>query len=183
MIPEIFEVDYGLASRYEEGIEINRKLAGELREKVLKHEAKHTQGGYRLQDYKNDFHSKDPYFLESLKFCFKNPEAFVGFFPFMYSYHFKTWTFNTTALFPYALWGVIFSLMAKFLIGTTFFYAFLTWSWIFIVLNAFLVFYTHLYVKYKFQNLKGLFTTIYVQTRIKVVNIKTRIISKFRKVE
>lgn len=119
---EIIDVDYGIASSYDDGIEINRKLTQypKLRNQILAHELKHTKSWYDIKDFKNDFQSKEPYFLQSLVFALKNREAWINFFPLMYSYHFQEWTYNFSALIPFIYFGLIFwvvtFLVLKFLI-------------------------------------------------------------------
>ena len=143
---KIFEVDYGLSSRYDEGIEINRKLTGSLRQKILNHELRHSKGKYTKKDFINDFHSHDPYFWESVRFCLKNPEAMINYFFLMFSYHFKAFTFNITALIPFFLWGLIFSWMSMLVIKTSFILGFLTWTWVYALINIAYLVYTHIYV-------------------------------------
>lgn len=179
---KIVEVSYGISSRYSDVIEINRKLKGELREKILKHELGHDfKSNYTRKDYLNDFQSKDPYFLQTVKFCIKNFEGWINYFPFMYSYYLKEWTFNKTALIPYFLWGLIFSGLTYLTLRVNLVNSFLTWTWIFVVINLFLLGYTHLYVKYKFQNYKQLFTILVANISVKIREIKQRIIGYFKR--
>ena len=144
---QVIEVDYGLSSAYSDGtIEINRKIVGPLREKILKHELSHTSGAYNLKDFKTDFQSKAPYFFESLKFCWLNPEGFINFMPFLYSYYLNAWTFNWTSLYPFLIWGIFFSLVCKLLFHVSFFYALIGWINFLVVINVALLIYTHRYV-------------------------------------
>ena len=144
---KLVEVNYGIASSYSDFTEINYKLQGELRDKVLAHEAKHSSGPYDKKDFLTDFQSKDPYFFKSLKFALMNPEALVGFFPFMYSYYAKRWTYNSTALYPFIWFGLIFSVFFLVLFGVDFFLCLLGYSIIFIFLNIMLLIITHIRVK------------------------------------
>lgn len=145
---KIVDVDYGLSSVYSDGtIEINRKIQGKLREKIIKHEFSHTLGNYSMKDYRTDFNSKSPYFLESLMFCFRNPEGFINFMPLLYSYYLHKWTFNFTSLIPFVLWGTIFSIMSSLIFKITIIYPVLAWINIIIVLNVCLLIYTHIHVR------------------------------------
>lgn len=148
---KVIDVDYGVASVYDSDngqiIEINRKLTGELREKVIRHEKMHRSGAYSREDMKVDFQADKPHFFESLKFAFLNPESLVGYFPIMYSYYFKKWTYNPTATLPFVYLGVIFSLFFLILFRINFFLAFLGWSCIVVIFNIILLFITHRYVK------------------------------------
>lgn len=149
--PKVVEVDYGIASAYSDGvIEINRKINGNLREKILTHEFSHTIGqGYTKKDYDTDFNSRSPYFFESLKFCIHNLEGFINFMPVLYSYRLKQWTFNFTALIPFFLWGFIFSTITWLLLKQNFFLASFAWLNIIVSLNIAAIIYTHFYVKKK----------------------------------
>lgn len=146
---EIIEVDYGLASVYSDGIiEINRKIQGPLRDKMIRHEQAHSQtNGYTVQDYKTDFQSKAPYLLESLLFCFYNPEGFINFMPLLYSYYRKQWTFNWTAIFPFVIWGAMFVGLAWLLFRPNPLYLALAWINLIILLNIALLLYTHIHVR------------------------------------
>lgn len=146
---KIVRVDYGIASRYDDLIEIHKKLPKILVQKVLNHEKAHTSGKYTLQDFKVDFQSKKPYFLDTLLFCLKHPEGFINFLPIMYSYYLKTFTFNTTSLFIIGFYGLIFSIMSTLFFGVNMLLAFLAFINIIIVANAVLLIYTHIHVKGK----------------------------------
>jgi hypothetical protein len=144
---KIVKVDYGLASSYDEIIEINKKLKGKLLKKILDHEKTHDNGSYSKKDFLIDFSSKDPYFFESVSFSLKNPEALVNFFPLMYSYYLGIWSLNLTSLFPFLQFGVLFSLF--FLIfNINFLSSFFMWSILVGWFNVILIAYTHIYVKY-----------------------------------
>ena len=143
----IIKVDYGLASSYDDGIEINRKLSGELRQKVIMHEKRHGVGRYNKQDFVNDFQSKSSTFKETLLFAIRNPEALIGFFPFMYSYHFKIMTYNSSALWPFLYFGLIFSLFWKLTVKIPFFQSLTCYSGIILLINIVLLVYTHRYWK------------------------------------
>lgn len=150
--PKLIEVNYGLASVYamEEGtvIEINHKLYGELRDKIIKHERRHkADRHYTKEDLKNDFQSENSYFFESLKFAFLNPECLINFFPLMFSYYFKKFTFNFPAILPFFYFGIIFSGFFAILFKINFFMALLGYSVMFILLNLLLMLATHLIVK------------------------------------
>jgi hypothetical protein len=142
----IIETNYGLASVYPgECIEVNAKLSGELKDKILKHEKSHSRNRqYSREDFKNDFQSQNSYFIESLKFCLKNPESFIGFFPLMYSYYFKAFTWNTAGLMPFAYFGAIFSLFFWLIFHVNFFYALIGYTAFFFLINLSLLIITHL---------------------------------------
>lgn len=148
-IKKIIEVDYGIASAYEDSIEINRKLHNhpELREKILKHEMRHKEGPYSQEDYDNDFNSKDPYFFKSIKFCLYNPEAFINFFPFMYSYYHKDWTFNRGSLYPVFWLGIIFCVFWWLTLGLNLIVLAISWVAFCAFVNGLILYITHRYVK------------------------------------
>lgn len=152
----IIEVNYGLASSYDDGIEINKKLQNypELRKKIIEHEKRHTKGSYSITDLMNDFRSKDPYFMESLKFCVLNKEALINFFPVMYSYHFKAITFNTSSILPYIYFNTIFSAFFYFLFEISFIKTFLMFFFFIVAINFTLLVYTHIYVEKENKKLR-----------------------------
>lgn len=147
--PKIIKTDWGLASNYGDTIELNRKLDSYplLKDKILKHELSHSPGAYSLRDYKIDYKSEKPYFYESIMFAIKNPETLIGFFPIMYSYFFKMFTFNFGALFIFAVWGLIYALLCTLIFKVSFLLAFLMWICIYIFINLVLLAYTHFYVR------------------------------------
>jgi len=154
--PKLIEVPYGLASVYEEFVEVNHKLYGQLRTKIIQHENRHkADRHYTKEDLKNDFQSQNSYFFESLTFCVRNPECFIGFFPFMYSYYAKRMTFNTPAVVPFMYFGGIFSLVIslflKFIVGMGFWmsllYSSIGYIVLFALVNIILLAWTHRYVK------------------------------------
>jgi len=143
----IIEVDYGLASAYDEGIEVNRKLRGELRDKILAHERRHGVGRYNKKDFINDFQAQNSNLQSYLKFALANPEALIGFFPLMYSYHFKSLTFNSSAMVPFLFFGLIFSIFWKVAINGGFFISFLWFTILIIGINLGLLIITHILYK------------------------------------
>lgn len=153
---KIIQVNYGLASAYDDGtIEINKKLKGKLRKKILDHELRHTLGRYSWNDYKNDFQATTPHFFEALRFSIKNPECLIGYMPIMYSYYHKKWTWNTTALFPMAYFGIIFSLFWSVALGfwifdfaPVFLESMFLWTEFVITLNVILLIFTDYYVRF-----------------------------------
>lgn len=144
---KIVEVPYGVASRYDNLIEINRKLKGKLRDKILAHEIRHANGVYNKEDWKNDYNSEDPYFWQSISFCIRNPEGFIGFFPIMYSYYLKRITFNFTAIFPLVLYCFFWCLAVILLFKVGIVQAVTAYINIIALFNVVLLVYTHLYVK------------------------------------
>lgn len=146
MTKPIIETNYGLASSYDEAIEINWKLTGDLRTKIIEHELRHDNAGYSKQDFKNDFQAKNSYFLESLWWSLKNPEALIGFFPLMFSYYFKVWTFNKAALIPFAWFGLIFAAFFWLTIRANFFLGLGVYALLFIIMNSLLLIIAHVYV-------------------------------------
>lgn len=160
MSNKLINVNYGLSSVYStpEGTitEINYKLTSELRNKIRKHEARHkSDRHYSKEDFKNDFMSENSYFFESLKFCFINLECMIGFFPYMFSYYMKYWTFNKSALYPFIYFGLIFSAVVSGVIwsfaGTNFWFILLGsiigYTIFVALLNLILLGYTHWVVK------------------------------------
>lgn len=146
---EIVPVNYGIASNYGFAIEINKKLDRypKLKNKILAHELKHTSGSYSKDDFKNDFQSKDSYFFDTLKFCIKNPEGFINFFPLMYSYHFKQWTINQSSLIPVSIFGLIFLLFFRFILNMNIYMLVLGWLIACFIWNGIFLLITHMYVK------------------------------------
>lgn len=149
---KIIEVNYGIASRYDDVIEINKHLNDKewvnLRTKVMKHELSHTNGKYSKKDFIVDFQSKDSYFFESIKFCLKHPFGFINFFMFMYSYHFQQITFNLTSLFPFFYFGLIFSIF-WWVVGVPLKLAIINWVIWYFLFNFMLIFTIHFYHQFK----------------------------------
>ena len=147
----IILVNYGLASSYDRFIEINHKLYSDankiLKDKIIKHERSHRNGAYSKKDIITDFQSKDSYFFKSLKFCLTSPEAWIGFFPLMYSYYGKDWSWNNSSAIPFAYFGLIFSIFFTVLFHVNFFKALLGYTVIFTLLNIILLLITHLEVR------------------------------------
>lgn len=157
---KIISTNYALASAYstDDGnfIEINHKLVGSLREKIIKHETRHKANRhYTKEDLMNDFQSENSYFMESFKFAIFNPECLIGFFPLMFSYYFRKLTINIGALIPFVYFGLIASFVSalffKYILKTpflsTFLYSALTYILLFALLNGILLFITHREVK------------------------------------
>ena len=148
---KIISVNYALASTYslddEQIIELNYKLSDPLRQKILDHELRHSQGNYNKEDFKNDFQSKNSYFLESLKFSLMFPECLIGFFPLLYSYYFKRFTYNSSSVFPFIWFGIIFSAFFGVLFKINFLKAFIGFTIIILILNLILLILTHIRVK------------------------------------
>jgi hypothetical protein len=147
----VYAVNYGIASSYDGFIEMNGALYSDinakLKQSVLDHERRHRNGKYSKTDFMNDFQSKNSYFLESLKFCAKHPASWIGFFPLMYSYYGKDWSWNWSGFFPFVWFGLIFSGFFKLLFGIGFFRAFLGYSVLFTFLQIILLILTHILVK------------------------------------
>jgi len=144
---KIIQVPYGLSSNYGDFIEINYKLLNPLREKILKHEMRHSQGNYCKEDFKNDFNSKKPYFFDSLMFAFKNPEALINFFPLMYSYYAKKLSYNLTSIFPFFYYGILFSVLCTVIFKVNIFNVFIAYTLFIIFCNIFLLILTNIIVK------------------------------------
>lgn len=152
MLNKIIQTNYGLSSVYstEEGTitEINYKLYGDLREKILKHERKHSvDRHYDKNDFKTDFMSENSYFFESFKFCVHNPECWINFFPFMYSYYAKNWSINYSAFVPFGYFGLIFIGFFWIFLRTNIFISFIGYVLFVAFLNLALLYITHRYVK------------------------------------
>ena len=143
----IIKTNYGLASAYDQFIEINYKIDNDLREKIEKHERSHRTGRYTQKDFMLDFQSTDSYFWQSFKFALMNPEALISFFPAMYSYYAKSWTFNWSAIFPFLYFGIIFSIVFFLTIGVPFINSFICFTVLFVILNIILLGVTHYIVK------------------------------------
>ena len=149
MSKKIIEVNYGLASSYSDFLEINYKLRSnpELRKQILEHEKRHSDKSYNKEDFKNDFQSKNSYSLKSLWFSLTQPKCLVGFMPFMYNYYKKDWTFNSSALFPFIYFGIIFCAFWSVLFKINFLYAFICFTAIVTILNILLIIIAHIRVK------------------------------------
>lgn len=142
----IIEADYGLASSYDDLIEINKKLKGNLRKKILAHELRHENNNYSFKDFKNDFQAKDSHFTEAFKFALKNKEALIGYFPFMYSYYLRKFTYNSSALFPFIWFGAIWIIFWWVLFRINVLNSALGYVIFYTVINIVLLIYTHCYV-------------------------------------
>lgn len=143
----IIQTNYGLASSYENFVEMNYKLTSSLKDKIKRHELRHSPDRhYSKQDFINDFQSENSYFMESLKFAIMNPECLIGFFPLMYSYYAKQFTFNSSAIYPFLYFGLIFSGFFWFLFRINFFLSFLGFSILILLINIALLGITHYYV-------------------------------------
>jgi len=153
-------VNYGLASSYDDCIEVNYKLPTELKNRILNHERKHSSGNYNIQDFKNDFQSDSSYFFESFKFALVNPEALVGFFPFMWSYYKKILTYNSSAVYPFLWFGLLFSIFSLVVLKASFFIAFLDYTIVVAWFNFALIALTNILVRknkgfiYKAEDMK-----------------------------
>lgn len=143
----LIKVNYGIASVYDSHIEINRKIKGSLKKRILSHEYRHTSGRYTLKDWQNDFQAKKPYFWESFKLACKNPEMLINYFLFMYSYYTKTWTYNSSAAYPFVYFGCIWNIFWVLLFNVNIFQALLGWVVIYNIIEIILLTYTHFYVK------------------------------------
>lgn len=146
---KVVNVDYGVASAYSNGIiEINRKIKGKLRHDIIFHELSHSLGDkYTKKDFRVDFHSENPYFFKTLWFCIRNPEGFINFFPIMYSYYQKSWSYNLSLLFPLSLYALIFALLVTLTFKVFLWLPLLFYLYIITLLNLFFLAYCHLYVK------------------------------------
>jgi hypothetical protein len=151
---DLVSVNYGIASRYPGLIEINAKLTGELKQKILAHELKHDDTeDYTKNDYNVDFNAKKPHFYESLWFALRNPEALINYLPFMYSYYLEQWTYNSASVYILLIYGILFTCMAWGLFKANMGLCFLAYVNFIIVVQGALLLYVHLYVKYmKFKD-------------------------------
>lgn len=145
----VIEVNYGLASSYDEFIEVNKKLKHfpGLRDSILAHERRHRNGKYGMKDILNDFQAKKSNFKESLLFSLRNLECLINFFPYMYSYHAKQWTYNSSAMLPFIYFGIIFTLFFKFVFKLPLLHTLLGYLGFVASLNIILLIMTHRYVK------------------------------------
>jgi len=145
----IIKVNYGIASRYYNAIEINEKLDKypELKSKIIDHELRHNKGKYTKKDFINDFQSKQQTFTECMKFCMINKEALINYFPFMYSYHFKQWTFNISSIFPFINFGFIFVLFFHYILELTILSLTIGWIITILIINIICLIKTHSYVR------------------------------------
>lgn len=147
---EFVGVDYGLASRYGNVVEINKKLDNfpKLKQKIIDHELGHTKNkSYGIKDFKNDFMSKDSTFWQQIKFCLDNKESFINYMPFMYSYYFKEWTFSLTSLFPLISYGILFIAFFALLTPLPFLHLIFGWLGVIFGLNLISLAVTHNYIR------------------------------------
>jgi len=157
------KVNYGLGSSYESFIEINHKLFAQqhdaLRESVIKHERDHRNGKYNMHDFMLDFQAKQSNFKESIKFCIHNDESWIGFFPLMYSYYAKAWSYNSSALYPFLYFGMIFSGFFWLLFRINVIKSFIGYILFFLIIQGILLAYTHHLVKkdkgFVYKEVKG----------------------------
>jgi hypothetical protein len=145
---EVIEVNYGIASRYDGLIELNKKIKDPLKSKILKHEFSHTEGKYTIEDYKVDFQSKDSFFYDALKFALKNPEALINYMPLMYSYYFRVFTYNVTGMIAFLSYGIVATILISLLFGVKIYLTGLFVINFIVLLNLSLLLYTHIYVRY-----------------------------------
>lgn len=142
---KIIEVDYGISHTYDNVIEINRKLKGNLRNKILSHEKEHEKGKYTKKDYKIDFDSKNPYFFESVWFALRNPEALMNFFIFGFSIPGKFLTISLTNIYPFINFLIIWVLFFVFLFKISILGAILGYVFIYALLNITFIIYAYFY--------------------------------------
>ncbi len=145
----IIKTDYGIASNYGDFIEINRKLDKypHLKEKIIAHENRHVSGKYTMIDFKNDFQSQKSTFFETVNFCLTNKEGVINYLPFMYSYHLKEWTYNSSSVPPILVLGIIYVMFFHFTLNLPFLHLIIGWIAAVLGLNAIFAFITHTYVK------------------------------------
>jgi len=149
---KVVNVSYGIASSYDDTIEINRWLTGELRERVLEHERSHDSNqSYTKKDFMTDFNAKNSYFKDGFIFALKHPSALVGFFPLMYSYYFKEMTFNWSATPPFLYFGAIFSLFWWVVLRINLLQSFICYCLVVLGLNLVLMGLAHYIIKKKFD--------------------------------
>lgn len=148
---KVINVPYGVASVYNNGtIEINQKLKGKLRQRILNHEKSHGLGRYSKEDWKIDFQAKNSSFSKTFKFALRNPEMLIGFCLIMWSYYFQKPTFNSSALYPFGYFGIIWTLFFFVIFKINPILAILAWFYLCLGINVALLIYTHLYTKSRF---------------------------------
>jgi hypothetical protein len=145
----IVKVDYGIASRYDKFIEVNRKLDyyPELKNNIIEHEKRHDSGSYTKNDFINDFRSKSQTFTECFKFCLINKESIINYFPLMYSYYARQWSFNTSSIIPFAWFGLFFTIFFHYTLNLSIFMLIIGWIVAMGIINFILIIYTGIYVK------------------------------------
>jgi hypothetical protein len=146
-IKPVILVNYGLASAFNDHIELHWKLRGNLKKSILAHELRHETGAYSWKDWKNDFQAKKSHFFQAFRFALRHPEALINYFPFMYSYYSKAWTYNLSCLTPFLYFGLIWSVFWLLLFKINLFQAFLGYACIYALVNISLLILTHLKVK------------------------------------
>jgi hypothetical protein len=147
-IKPVIPVSYGIASSYDDCIEIHRCLTGELRERVLAHERKHDSNNkYTKGDFVNDFNSSNSFFKDTFIFALKYPSALVNFFPIMWSYYYKEMTFNWSATIPFLYFGAIFSVFWWLIFKVSILNSFICYIIVVAILNLILMAIAHIIVK------------------------------------
>jgi len=109
----IVEVDFGIANRFDDHIEINRNLKKypHLLEPILEHEFSHTDKSISIEDFKLDFiQSSNINSFEMLKFMVKHPKSFTQILPFY-------WTRKNGFVYDFNL-GVMYLIMISIFIIT-----------------------------------------------------------------
>ena len=85
---EIRDVDWGVANRFDDCIEVNRHLKQhpKLYRPIIEHELEHSEKIFDIEDFKHDItssHSLDQF--ELMKFMFKHPKSFSQLLPFYWT--------------------------------------------------------------------------------------------------
>lgn len=80
-------VDWGMANRFSDFIEINKNLKKypHLLEPILEHELQHTDSIISKKDLKIDFLERQPFLLDRIKFMIKYPKSLIQFLPIYYT--------------------------------------------------------------------------------------------------
>tara|TARA_R100001530_G_scaffold112862_2_gene79848 strand:+ start:9023 stop:9397 length:375 start_codon:yes stop_codon:yes gene_type:complete len=112
----IVEVDYGIANRFDDCIEINKNLRDypNLLNPILEHEFAHTNKNISIQDFKLDFLMPQAiHYKQLFKFMIKHPKSFTQFFP-LY------WSKRRGIVFDFNM-GVMYLIMISVFVGTIYF--------------------------------------------------------------
>ena len=107
---EIKYVDWGIANRFSDRIEINKHLKDypNLLIPILRHERNHTDETFTVHDFKLDFLSNSKVNQwEMLKFMFKYPKSFTQLLPIIYVKK-KGFIYDINMIIMYAIFTSIF---------------------------------------------------------------------------
>lgn len=101
-------VDYGIANKYKDTIEINENLKAypTLYKSILGHEMDHTEEFFTTHDLMIDLSPKGVSNKEMLIFMVQNPKSLIQFLPFFHHKRYG-WTYDLNLCLTYGLMTLI----------------------------------------------------------------------------